>query len=55
MEKFSRVLRGYDPNEVNDFLDKVIAKVFAKVQEAGHIVTPCGFNFSYHSTAIALL
>ena len=27
MEKFNRVLRGYDPVEVNDFLDKVIAKV----------------------------
>ena len=33
MEKFSRVLRGYDPNEVNDFLDKVIAKVEAMVKE----------------------
>ncbi len=33
MEKFSRVLRGYDPEEVNDFLDKVIAKVEAMVKE----------------------
>ena len=33
MEKFSRVLRGYDPNEVNDFLDKVIAKVEAMVKD----------------------
>ena len=35
MEKFSRVLRGYDPEEVNDFLDKVIAKVEAMVKELG--------------------
>ncbi len=33
MEKFSRVLRGYDPEEVNDFLDKVIAKVETMVKE----------------------
>ena len=33
MEKFSRVLRGYDPDEVNSFLDKVIAKVEAMVKE----------------------
>ena len=33
MEKFSRVLRGYDPEEVNDFLDKVIAKVEAMVKD----------------------
>ena len=32
MEKFSRVLRGYDPDEVNSFLDKVIAKVEAMVK-----------------------
>ena len=33
MEKFSRVLRGYDPDEVNSFLDKVIAKVEAMIKE----------------------
>lgn len=27
MEKFNRTLRGYDPDEVNDFLDKVIGRV----------------------------
>ena len=27
MEKFNRVLRGYDPDEVNSFLDQVISKV----------------------------
>jgi len=27
MEKFNRTLRGYDPEEVNRFLDKVIAQV----------------------------
>ncbi len=27
MEKFSRTLRGYDPEEVNDFLDEVIGRV----------------------------
>lgn len=27
MDKFNRALRGYDPNEVNDFLDKVIKQV----------------------------
>lgn len=27
MEKFSRTLRGYDVDEVNDFLDEVIEKV----------------------------
>lgn len=27
MEKFNRTLRGYDPVEVNQFLDEVIAKV----------------------------
>ena len=27
MEKFNRVLRGYDPNEVNAFLDHVIKQV----------------------------
>ena len=33
MEKFSRVLRGYDPDEVNSFLDKVIAKVETMIKE----------------------
>ena len=33
MEKFSRVLRGYDPEEVNNFLDKVIEKVESMVSE----------------------
>lgn len=33
MEKFSRVLRGYDPEEVNNFLDKVIEKVETMVSE----------------------
>lgn len=27
MEKFNRTLRGYDPDEVNEFLDRVIEKV----------------------------
>ncbi len=33
MEKFSRVLRGYDPEEVNRFLDNVIAKVETMVKD----------------------
>lgn len=33
MEKFNRVLRGYDPVEVNDFLDDVIKKVENMVEE----------------------
>lgn len=33
MERFSRVLRGYDPEEVNRFLDKVIAQVEGMVEE----------------------
>lgn len=33
MEKFNRVLRGYDPNEVNDFLDKVIVQVESMIDE----------------------
>lgn len=33
MEKFSRVLRGYNPEEVNDFLDKVISRVEQMVGE----------------------
>ena len=27
MEKFNRVIRGYDPEEVNSFLDQVISRV----------------------------
>ena len=33
MEKFNRVLRGYDPVEVNNFLDKVIAQVENMIDE----------------------
>lgn len=33
MEKFNRTVRGYDPDQVNDFLDKVIAKVEAMIDE----------------------
>jgi len=33
MEKFNRTLRGYDPEEVNDFLDKVIEQVEQMVDE----------------------
>ena len=33
MERFSRVVRGYDPEEVNKFLDKVIAQVEGMVAE----------------------
>ncbi len=33
MEKFSRTLRGYDPDEVNDFLDKIIGQVEDIVRE----------------------
>lgn len=33
MEKFSRTLRGYDPDEVNDFLDKIIKQVENIVNE----------------------
>ncbi len=33
MERFSRVIRGYDPEEVNKFLDKVIAQVEGMVEE----------------------
>lgn len=33
MERFNRVLRGYDPVEVNNFLDKVIEQVEGMVQE----------------------
>lgn len=33
MEKFNRTLRGYDPDEVNEFLDKIIGRVETMVQE----------------------
>ena len=33
MEKFSRTMRGYDPEEVNSFLDKVINQVETMVNE----------------------
>lgn len=33
MEKFNRTLRGYDPDEVNKFLDKVIEQVETMVSE----------------------
>ena len=33
MEKFNRVLRGYDADEDNDFLDQVIAEVEKMVSE----------------------
>ena len=33
MEKFNRTLRGYNPEEVNDFLDKVINQVEQIVKE----------------------
>lgn len=34
MEKFSRTLRGYNPEEVNEFLDKVIKQVETIVSES---------------------
>ena len=33
MEKFNRTLRGYDPDEVNHFLDQVIQQVEKIVKE----------------------
>ena len=33
MEKFNRTLRGYDPEEVNKFLDRVISQVEVMVNE----------------------
>ncbi len=33
MDRFNRTLRGYDPDEVNDFLDKVIGRVESMVKE----------------------
>lgn len=34
MEKFSRTLRGYDPNEVNNFIDEVIKRVEGLVKDS---------------------
>ena len=34
MEKFSRTLRGYDPSEVNQFIDKIISQVEKIVAES---------------------
>jgi cell division initiation protein len=34
MEKFSRTLRGYNPDEVNQFLDKIIKQVENIVEES---------------------
>lgn len=33
MERFNRILRGYDPDEVNAFLDQVIARVELMVSD----------------------
>ena len=33
MEKFNRVLRGYDPEEVNNFIDRIIEQVEGMVNE----------------------
>lgn len=33
MERFNRVLRGYDPEEVNNFLDQIIARIEEMVSE----------------------
>ena len=33
MDKFNRTLRGYDPEEVNAFLDQIIAKVELMVSD----------------------
>lgn len=33
MEKFKRTLRGYDPEEVNEFLDKIIKQVEGMVAD----------------------
>lgn len=33
MEKFTRTLRGYDPDEVNHFIDKVISQVEIMVND----------------------
>lgn len=34
MEKFNRTLRGYDPEEVNAFLDKIISQVEVMINES---------------------
>lgn len=34
MEKFNRTLRGYDPVEVNDFLDSVIKQVEKMIEDS---------------------
>lgn len=34
MEKFSRTLRGYNPDEVNQFLDKIINQVEAMIADS---------------------
>ena len=33
MEKFTRTLRGYDPDEVNAFIDQVISQVELMVKD----------------------
>ncbi len=33
MERFNRVLRGYDPEEVNNFLDQIIARIEDMISE----------------------
>ena len=33
MERFNRVLRGYDPEEVNNFLDQIITRIEEMVSE----------------------
>ena len=33
MEKFTRTLRGYDPDEVNHFIDQVISQVEIMVND----------------------
>ena len=38
MEKFNRTLRGYDPDEVNKFLDQVIKQVEGMVEEIKEVI-----------------
>ena len=49
MEKFSRTLRGYDPDEVNKFLDKIIVdyeKLYKENLASGKALFPSAdFNF----------
>ncbi len=33
MERFNRVLRGYDPEEVNNFLDQIITRIESMISE----------------------